>query len=41
VADLFEVSVHGWTAVIDTVLRSHTGAAPSVKAVYRDRVRAA
>jgi hypothetical protein len=41
VADLFEVSIEGWTALLDHILASHSRSAPDVKATYRDRVRAA
>jgi hypothetical protein len=41
VIDLFEVSVEGWTGELDHALVSHSRPAPDVKAIYRDRVRAA
>jgi hypothetical protein len=41
VIDLFEVSVEGWTGVLDHALESHSRSASQVKVTYRDRVRAA
>jgi hypothetical protein len=37
--DLVEVSIENWTALTEHLHQNHAQAAPSVKAVHRDRVR--
>ena len=41
VSDLFEVTLEDWTALLDHIHESHSNGSVAVKAVHRDRVRAA